>query len=88
MPKNISIVEIDKYNSSSGYYNDICYTLKTENGTDKSLNDRKNEFIDNKLTVCEENCKFIDYNYTTKKAICSCHTKVEIKSIADITFNT
>ena len=88
MPINISSFDLDKYNASSEYYNDLCNTLKTDDGTDKSLSDRKNEFIINNMTVCEENCKFIDYNYTTKKAVCSCHTKVEIKSIADIKFNT
>ena len=35
---------IDKLNSSSGYYNDICYTATSENGTDISLSDRKKKF--------------------------------------------
>ena len=34
---------IDKLNSSSGYYNDFCYTAISDKGTDISLNDRKNE---------------------------------------------
>ena len=38
--------------------------------TDKILEDRKKDFVDNNLTVCEENCKFIDNK--TKNAICSC----------------
>ena len=37
---------IDKYNTSSGYFNDICYTSTSNDGTDISLNDRKNEYID------------------------------------------
>ena len=40
------------------------------------------------MTVCEENCKFINYNYTTNKVICSCPVKTEIKSISDIKFDT
>ena len=32
---------IDKYNSSSGYYNDICYTTTSEDGTDILLKDRQ-----------------------------------------------
>ena len=76
IPINISTSDLDKYNASSGYYNDICYTSKSEHGTDKQLSDRRNEFIDNNMTVCEDNCKFIDYNNSTKKAICSCSVKI------------
>ena len=32
---------IDKFNISSGYYNDICYTTTSEDGTDISLKDRQ-----------------------------------------------
>ena len=49
---------IDKYNSSSGYYNDICYTATSDDGTDITLKDRKDEFINNNRTVCQENCFF------------------------------
>ena len=37
IPINIPFNEIDKYNISSGLYNDICYTLTTESGTDEIL---------------------------------------------------
>ena len=37
---------LDEYNSSSGYYNDICYTITSEDGTDILLKDRQNDFID------------------------------------------
>ena len=48
--------ELDKFNSSSDYYNDICFKTTTESGTDISLKDRRNEFVDNNLALCEENC--------------------------------
>ena len=70
---------IDKYNPKSGYYNDICYKTTAESGTDISLKDRKKLFIENKMNLCEENCEFISYNYTTKKAKCSCDIKENIK---------
>ena len=41
IPAKINSQEIDKYNSSSGYYNDICYTATSDSGTDISLKDRK-----------------------------------------------
>ena len=68
---------IDKVNSSSGYYNDICYTYTSEDGTDISLADRKKEFVNNDLTVCEEDCDFVDYDYNIGKAGCSCKVKTE-----------
>ena len=67
---------IDKYNSSSGYYNNFCYILTSESGTDICLNDRRKEFIDNNFTLCEENCDLIDYDYIYKKAKCSCKLKL------------
>ena len=66
---------IDKINSSSNYYNDICYTYTSEDGTDISLADRKKEFVENNLTVCEEDCDFVDYDYVIEKAVCSCKVK-------------
>ena len=69
---------IDKYNASSDYYNDICYKATSEYDTDISLKDRRNEFINNNMTLCEENCILIDYNYEKEIAICSCDIKLSI----------
>ena len=44
---------LDKLNSSSGYYNDICCATTSEDGTDITLKDRKTEFIDKNKTVCQ-----------------------------------
>ena len=54
---------LDKFNSSSWYYNDICYT-SSENGADITLKDRNEEFIEGKKTVCQDGCDFYNYNYT------------------------
>ena len=67
--------DIFKYNSSSDYYNDICYTYTTENGTDIILSDRRNEFIDNNMSLCEEYCEYKGYDTNTKSAKCECQTK-------------
>ena len=88
IPINISLDDLDLFNSSSGLYNDICYILTSDVGTDKSLKDRKMEFINKNLIPCEENCKFIDYDNTTKKAICSCYTKIELPIISEVKINT
>ena len=49
---------LDILNSSSEYYNDICYIATSDNGTDLILKDRKNEFINKNKTICQEDCAF------------------------------
>ena len=78
--------EIDKYNKSSALYNNICYTLETENGTDKPLIDRKNEYVNN-MSICEEDCEFTDYDIINQKALCSCYIKVKLPLISEIKIN-
>ena len=78
---------IDKYNSSSDYYNNICSKAKSESQTDITLDDRRNEFAKNNMSLCEENCDLVEYNYNTKKAKCSCDIKLSIPLIDDIKFN-
>ena len=83
-PIDIPINEIDKYNKSSGLYNDICYTLTTENETDINLKDRRNEFVDKNYSICEEDCDFTEYDYITKRAKCSCMAKIKLPLISEI----
>ena len=75
---------IDEYNSSSGYYNDICYTTTSEDGTDITLNDRKTNYIGEDKIVCQEDCIFTKYDYTTSQAICSCDVKESSSSVKDL----
>ena len=85
IPINININDdLNKYNPSSDYYNDICSKTTSESGTDITLKDRKNIFIDKNMTLCEENCDLIDYNYTSKKAKCSCDIKIKVPLIEEI----
>ena len=86
VPVNIN-ENIDKLNSKSGYYNDICYISTTETGTDIILKDRKKEFIEGNKTLCQDNCDFSDYDYETNKAICKCDVKESSSSTADMIIN-
>ena len=87
IPVKIGNYKIDKYNISSDYYNNICSKETSEYGTDISLNDRKNKFINDNMTLCEEDCDLVDYNYTTEKANCSCLVKINLPFIGDIKFD-
>ena len=82
----LSISEsLDKLNSSSGYYNDMCYAATTDDGIDISLKDRKKEFIEENKTVCQDDCDFSEYDYNTQKAKCSCKVKESSSSsLADM----
>ena len=79
--------DIEKFNLSSDYYNSICSKATSNNSADIPLNDRKNEFINNNMTLCVEDCILINYNYTTKKAKCSCLTKITMPYIGEIKFD-
>ena len=76
--------DIDKYNQSSPYYNDICSKTTSKFGTDICIKDRQNEFIDNNMVLCEKNCNLIDYDKNTQKAKCSCKIKLSLPLIEDV----
>ena len=51
--------DLYKYDPQSEYYNDICYTYKSDSGTDITLSDRHEDFVENNMTLCEEDCTFV-----------------------------
>ena len=67
------------YDSEDDFYNDICTTYTTENGTDMLLEDRKSEIYNttgNKV-MCQNGCKFESYNKITQKAKCNCNVQIQ-----------
>ena len=53
-------------------------------GTDIILSDRQNEYNDNNLSICENDCTLTGYESETKKASCQCETKSKINLISEI----
>ena len=88
LPAYINENELFKYNSSSDYYNDICYLYRTPKNTDITLNDRKLEFNNNNYSLCEVNCEYEGYIPETKKSKCKCKIKIKIPMITEIDINT
>ena len=78
---------LDKLNTSSDYFNDICYSSTSDSGTDISLKDRQKEFVKGNKTICQEECDFSDYNYDIKRTTCSCELKESSDSFADMNIN-
>ena len=81
--KNIG--NLNHLNKSSDYYNDICSTATSESNTDITHKDRQNEYINK--TVCQEECDFNDYNYTSQKAKCKCKVKESSFSFFNMNIN-
>ena len=78
---------LDKYNPKSGYYNDVCHKATSKSGTDIILKDRRNEYIENNMILCEEKCDLIDYNYKIERVKCSCEIKINTSPNYDFKFD-
>ena len=77
----------DMFNENSSFYKDICTPFTTEDGTDILLNDRKNNYYNENIVLCENTCIYINYNSTTKRAKCQCQVKKEISKIETLSLN-
>ena len=78
---------LDKYNSKSKYYNDICYSSSSDSGADIILNDRKNEFINKNKTICQDDCFLSEYNYIFQQVKCSCDVKESSQYFSNMKIN-
>ena len=81
----------DLFNLNDSFYNDICSTYTTKDGTDLTLLDRKNLIYDNNanISMCQEGCTLLNYNATLKKANCDCKVQTEETktNVDEIEFN-
>ena len=84
IPVTIDEDNLFKYDPNSEYYNDECNTYTTENGTDIILNDRKEEFKDNNMSLCENICEYVGYDIENKKAICECGIRYKELLLSEI----
>ena len=71
--------EVELSNLSDPFYIDICFLFTSDEGTDMTLNDRRNEYYVN-ISLCEENCTLIRVinKDSTPRALCSCDAKSNI----------
>ena len=87
IPVNIDESKLFKYDPNSDFYTDNCFPYTTENGTDIILNDRKQEFTNNNLSLCENNCNFTGYDSNNKQSSCDCNVKNKMDLISEIIEN-
>ena len=77
------------FNENDSFYQDVCSTYTTINGTDMLLSDRKKDIFTlcQNQTLCQVGCEFKSYNSNTKKAQCDCESKgIKQEEINDINF--
>ena len=82
IPVSINKDDLFKHDPSSDYYTDECSKYKSENGTDMTMYERKNDYNENHLSLCEANCTFKGYN--SSKVECECKTKSYLYSVDDL----
>ena len=78
IPVTIDENNIDKHDPTSSYYNDICSTITSEDGTDMTLYERKIQYNVNNMSLCENNCIYKGYNISTSHVGCDCQIKSEL----------
>ena len=67
----------DLYNPNDSFYQDICSPFTSDNETDILLSDRKIDYFEN-ISLCEDSCTYMGYDYTIEKAECECNIKSSI----------
>ena len=63
--------DINIFNLSDDFYNDICYHFESPNGKDIVLKDRVKYFYPN-ITLCDAGCISKGVNLSTMESICQC----------------
>ena len=88
---SLSELGYNLFDSEDVFYNDICSTYTSENGTDMTLEDRKKEIYcsNGNITMCQSGCTFELYNKRIKKAKCNCdiQNKLIENDISKINFD-
>ena len=73
-------------NPNDSFYQDVCTTYTTPNGTDIILADRKKDIYtetQNKY-MCQTGCVLMSYNSKSKKAKCNCTLEEETSELEDL----
>ena len=72
------------FNKNDSFYNDVCSLYTSQNGTDMTLTDRKNEIFFNSgnISLCQTGCELKEFNSLTKYIKCDCQPQInEIEAI-------
>ena len=70
----------DIFNLNSEFFNDICSTFSTENGTDVPIEDRKKDFYQN-ISLCQEGCVYNGFDKLTNSINCNCNINNNVNEV-------
>ena len=70
---------IDILNSSHPFFNDICYSYSTDEGSDMVLKDRISDVYQN-FSICDSGCEYESVNTDQMTVACSCSVSNNIDS--------
>ena len=87
IPVKINEAEEFIHNPHSFFYNDKCSIYTSEYDTDLSMYDRKNNYNEQYLALCEKNCEYKRYNGENRRVECECKTKTKFPELVDILMN-
>jgi hypothetical protein len=83
IPVKINEEEEFIHNPNSYFYEDKCSIYTSEHDTDLCMYDRKNNYNEKYLALCEKNCEYKLYNKGTKRVECECKTKTKFPELAE-----
>ena len=83
IPVNINEKEEFIHNPNSEFYNDKCNAYTSEYDTDLTMYDRKNNYNEKYLPLCEKNCEYKGYNSGNKRVECECKTKTVFPELVE-----
>ena len=83
IPVNINEKEEFIHNPNSEFYNDKCNAYTSEYDTDLTMYDRKNNYNEKYLALCEKNCEYKGYNSGNKRVECECKTKTVFPELVE-----
>ena len=84
--KDAHINNINLFNISDPFFNDICFIYTNENGRDVTIEDRRKDYY---LTInfCENNCSLIEFDYSNFNSKCNCKLKTKFSNIIEMSEN-
>ena len=73
----------DAFSTDSPFYNDVCTPFTNENGNDVLIDERRTDYFNENINLCEKGCTFKEYDVNTHYYSCSCPVKDTINQNTD-----
>ena len=83
---NLNEQGYDLFDANNSFYQDFCTPYTSQDGTDVILIDRKKNYYNENVTLCEDVCDYEKVNTENKKVFCKCSVKNEV-DLANNNFN-